>query len=126
MVSWQHAAGAIDWQSSVTGRFSSLRFRPDALGDLLFNGIAQDAYKRDVAFAWQTDVSYKLDESHTLRAGWLVQHDKSTSVSTSQVLPVDGTGAQTSDVPLHSWTMDRRISGSRACTCRTNGSLRRR
>lgn len=100
VVSWQHARGAIDWQTSVTGRYSSLSFTPDVLGDLLFNGIAQDAYKRDVAFAWQTDVSAKLNESHTLRLGWFLQHDKATTVSTSQVLPVDGSGAQTSDVPL--------------------------
>ncbi len=45
-------------------------------------------------------LSTKLNESHTLRSGWFVQHDKATTVSTSQVLPVDGTGAQTSDVPL--------------------------
>ncbi|MGB8694926.1 MAG: TonB-dependent receptor [Steroidobacteraceae bacterium] len=100
VVSWQHATGVIDWQSSVTGRYSSLSFTPDVLSDLLFNGIAQDAYKRDVAFAWQTDLSAKLNESHTLRLGWFLQHDKATTVSTSQVLSVDGTGAQTSDVPL--------------------------
>lgn len=100
VASWQHAAGTIDWLSSVTGRYSSLTFTPDHLGDLLFNGIAQDAYKRDVAFAWQTDLAAKLDEAHTLRAGWFVQHDQATTVSTSQVLPVDATGAQTSDAPL--------------------------
>jgi len=100
IVSWQHAGSAIDGLSSVTGRYSSLTFTPDALGDLLFNGIAQDAYKRDVAFAWQTDLSAKLNEAHTLRAGWFVQYDKATTVSTSQVLPVNSTGAQTSDVPL--------------------------
>ena len=100
VLSWQHATGTIDWQSSVTGRYSSLSFTPDFPGDLLFNGIAQDAYKRDVAIAWQTDVSAKFNESHTVRLGWFLQHDKATTVSTSQVLPVDGTGAQTSDVPL--------------------------
>jgi outer membrane receptor protein involved in Fe transport len=100
VVSGQHAAGAIDWLSSVTGRYSSLSFAPDILGDLFLNGIAQDAYKRDVAFAWQTDLSAKINDVHTIRVGCFVQHDKATTVSTSQVLPVDGAGAQTSDVPL--------------------------
>ncbi len=97
---WQHAEGPIDWQTAVTGRYSSLTFTPDELGDLLYDGIAQNAYKRDVAYAWQTDISDKLNDAHTLRAGWYVQHDTATTVSTSQVLPVDANGVQTSDVPL--------------------------
>jgi len=100
VASWQHAEGAYDWQSSVTGRYSSLTFRPDALGDLLYNGIAQEAYKRDVAFAWQTDLSLKVNAAHTVRAGWFFQHDTATTSSHSRVLPVDGTGAQSGDVSL--------------------------
>jgi len=100
VVSWQHSTGAIDWLSSVTGRYSSLGFAPDVPGGLLFNGIAQDAWKRDVAFAWQTDLSVRINDTHTVRAGWFVQHDKARTVSTSQVLPVDPAGVQTSDVPL--------------------------
>ena len=100
VLGWQHTEGAIDWQTAVTGRYSSLTFTPDPLGDLLYNGIAQNAYKRDVAFAWQTDISDKINDAHTLRAGWYIQHDTATTDSTSQVLPVDANGAQTSDVPL--------------------------
>ena len=100
VVGWQHAAATIDWQSSVTARYSSLTFTPDVLGDLLFDGIAQDAYKRDVAFAWQTDLVVRLNAAHTLRTGWFLQHDKATTASNSRVLPVDAAGAQTSDAPL--------------------------
>lgn len=100
VVSWQHSAGALDWLSSVTSRYSSLSFSPDILGGLLFNGIAQDARKRDVAIAWQTDLSARLNDAHTIRAGWFVQHDRASTISTSQVLPVDLAGVQTSDVPL--------------------------
>jgi outer membrane receptor protein involved in Fe transport len=100
ILGWQHTQGAIDWQTAVTGRYSSLSFTPDELGDLLFDGIAQNAYKRDVAYAWQTDISDKLNETHTLRAGWYVQHDTATTDTASQVLPVDATGLQTSGVPI--------------------------
>jgi outer membrane receptor protein involved in Fe transport len=100
VVSWQQARAQVDWQSSLTARYSSLTYTPDALGDLLYDGLAQDAYKRDVAYAWQTDFSDKLGDTHTLRAGWYLQHDTATTISSSQVLPVDGTGAQTSDMPL--------------------------
>jgi outer membrane receptor protein involved in Fe transport len=99
ILSWQHTQGALDWQSSVTGRYTSLDFEPAWVGDLLFNGIAQNAFKEDTAFAWQTDGSYHLTDAHTLRAGLYLQHDNAISSTTSQVLPIDGGGAQTSDVP---------------------------
>ncbi|MGH8151055.1 MAG: TonB-dependent receptor [Steroidobacteraceae bacterium] len=98
--SWQHSEGALNWQSSLSARYTSLHFAPDWTGDLLYNGIAQDAFKVDTAVGWQTDASYRLSEAHTLRFGWYLQHDSSTSDTTSQVLPIDPTGAQTSDVPL--------------------------
>lgn len=100
VLSWQHAQGALDWQSSLTSRYSSLTYTPDALGDLLYDGITQNAYKRDVAFSWQTDASYKMNDAHTLRAGWYVQRDTATSDTTSQVLPVNDAGNQTTDMPV--------------------------
>jgi outer membrane receptor for ferrienterochelin and colicins len=99
ILSWQHSRGPLDWQSSVTARNSTLQFTPDPLGDLLFNGIAQDAYKRNVAYDWQTDASYRLSESHTLRAGWFVQVDTSTSLTGSLVLPTNSSGQQSSQIP---------------------------
>ncbi|HTP40056.1 MAG TPA: TonB-dependent receptor [Steroidobacteraceae bacterium] len=100
ILSWQHAGDALDWQSSINSRYSSLTFTPDVLGDLLYNGIAQQAYKRDVAFGWQTDLSYKLGASHTLRAGWYLQHDQATSLTSSEVLTTNDSGEQTSDAPV--------------------------
>ena len=99
--SWQHSQGAFDVQTSATARYSSLTFTPDPLGDVLFTGIAQDAYKQNVAYALQSDAAYKLDEMHTLRGGIFVQSDHSKSLTTSQVIALDPTtGIQTSDVPI--------------------------
>jgi len=100
ILSWQHTRDALDWQSSVTSRYSSLTFTPDVLGDLLYNGIAQSAYKRDIAFGWQTDAAYKLNDAHTARAGLYLQHDDASSATGSQVLPTGADGLQSSDVPL--------------------------
>ena len=100
ILSWQHSAGALNWQSSLSVRYTSLHFAPDWVGDLLYNGIAQDAFKDDTAFAWQTDGSYKLGDHHTLRAGMYLQHDRAASTTTSQVLPINAQGMQTSSVPL--------------------------
>ena len=100
ILSWQHAAGPLNFETSLAVRYTSLHFSPDWLGDLLYNGIAQDAFKDDTAVSWQTDVSYKLSSNHTVRTGFYLQHDSSTSTTTSQVLPVDAAGMQTSNVPL--------------------------
>jgi hypothetical protein len=101
IVSWQHSAGPLNWQTSLSARYTTLHFAPDLLGDLLYNGIAQDAYKSDTAIGWQTDGSYRVSDAHTVRAGLYFQHDDAKSNTTSQVLPLDPvTGVQTTDVPL--------------------------
>jgi len=100
ILTWQHSEGALNWQSSLSARYTSLHFAPDWVGDLLYNGIAQDAFKDDTALAWQTDGAYRLSATHTLRAGFYLQHDSSTSNTTSDVLPIDALGNQTSDVPI--------------------------
>jgi hypothetical protein len=100
VLSWQHSQGQFDVQTSATARYSSLTFTPDALGDLLYNGVAQDAYKQNVAYALQSDAAYKLGDSHTLRAGLFVQSDHSKSATSSQVIALDSAGNQVNDVPV--------------------------
>jgi hypothetical protein len=99
ILSWQHSLDALDLQSSITARNSTLQFTPDPLGDLLFNGISQEAYKRNVAYDWQTDGAYQLNGAHTLRAGLFIQTDTSTSLTSSLVLPTNSSGQQTSQTP---------------------------
>jgi outer membrane receptor for ferrienterochelin and colicins len=100
IVSWQHSQGDLNWQTSLSARYTTLHFAPDWLGDLLFNGIAQNALKDDTAFGWQTDASYQAGDAHTVRTGFYLQHDSSQSYTTSQVLPIDVLGAQTGNLPL--------------------------
>src|SRR6202171_2550595 len=99
-VSLQHSQGPLSVQTSLVARYSSLNFSPDPLGDLLFNGISEQAYKRDVAYGLQSDGAYKLTDSHTLRAGVYAQTDRLTSNTTAQVLPTTAGGVQTSDLPI--------------------------
>jgi outer membrane receptor for ferrienterochelin and colicins len=98
-LSWQHSQGALNVQTSFIARYSSLTFEPDFPGDLLFTGIAQDAYKQNVAYAAQSDGAYQLNDSHTVRAGLFLQSDHSISDTTSQVLLTDDTGVPLSDIP---------------------------
>jgi len=98
-VSLQHSAGPLSVQTSLITRYSSLNFTPDPLGDLLFNGIAEQAYKRDVAYALQSDGAYQLNESHTLRVGVYAQTDRLTSNTSSLVLQTSG-GVPINDMPI--------------------------
>ncbi len=100
IVSWQHSEGPLNWQSSLSARYTTLHFAPDWVGDLLYNGIAQNAFKDDTALGWQTDGAYKVNAAHTVRAGAYFQHDSAESDTTSQVLPINALGVPTSDIPL--------------------------
>ena len=99
MVTYEHTTDAFTGQLSLFGRYSTLDFHPDVLGDLLFNGISQAASKTDTAFGVQAEGVYTLNPQHTLRFGAIVQFDHSTSDTTSEVLPVDANGVPTTDIP---------------------------
>jgi outer membrane receptor protein involved in Fe transport len=87
-LSWQHSAGAFTAQTALVARFSSLDYLPDPnYGDLFFNGISQNAYKRDLAYGLQSDAAYRLNEAHTLRAGVYLQTDQLQSNTRGDVLP---------------------------------------
>jgi len=113
IVNYLRTQGPLDISVSVFGRYSSLFFTPDALGDLLFNGIAQTAYKRDTAYGFQAESAYHLGTDHTVRGGVIYQADDLISRTSSDVLRVDGAGNQmVPDFPLtivdngtkHAWS----------------------
>ncbi len=99
VMSWQHSQGALDVQTSATARYSSLTFLPDPQGDVLYDGVSQDAYKQNVAYAVQSDAAYKLTDQHTVRAGVFLQSDHSKSDTASQVIALDAAGNQITDLP---------------------------
>jgi len=91
VLSLQKHVDAADMQVSLFNRTSTLRFSPDWLGDLLFNGIAQQAARQDVTTGTQADGSWRINEQHTLRMGFLAQIEQASSATTSSVLPLGAT-----------------------------------
>ncbi|HKD48728.1 MAG TPA: TonB-dependent receptor [Rhizomicrobium sp.] len=128
-ISYLRSQGPVDFTLSVFGRYSSLFFTPTpGVADILFNGIAQTAYKRDEAYGTQDEGAWHKD-NHTVRFGVIYEADDILSDATSLVLPTASGGlgnpnpnplctdpmqtCQTSDVPLnivdngskHAWTL---------------------
>ena len=100
VVSLLRDADKLTTQVSLFARYSTLSFVPDPLGDLLFNGISQNAYKRDVAGGFQAESVLRLGAAHTVRAGLIGEIDRATSDTASQVIALNADGSQTSDTPI--------------------------
>ena len=90
ILSYQKSFGAVDVQTEVFNRYSSLYYTPDPIGDLLFNGVAQTAARSVFSSGEQTDASWSLNDAHTIRAGFQVIGERNVSSTVSSVLPADG------------------------------------
>jgi len=89
-----HNDGTLVWQAALFARYSKLNYLPDVLGELLFNGQAQSAVKRDTDVGAQIDASWHVGSSHTIRFGGLATRDRGTSRTTTSVIPLDAAGDQ--------------------------------
>lgn len=88
LASLQKSYQNFNLQLSGFTRYSELSYQPDALGDLLYNGIAPYAKRTSLAVGVQADSSWKVASNHTLRGGFLVQRERVTSFSQNNVLPM--------------------------------------
>ena len=93
ILSLQKEIGNLDLQSSVFTRYSSLYYSPDPVGDLLFDGVSQTAARSVLSTGTQTDASWHVSDTHTIRAGFQIIGERLASSTTSQVLEAAGGGA---------------------------------
>jgi outer membrane receptor protein involved in Fe transport len=101
IVALQKRVNDIDLQISAVTRYSSVYFTPgNPTADILFDGIAQSAFRKSVSNGLQGDASWRISPRHTLRSGFYVQTERSSFNTTSYVLPVGPSGTQTSNEPL--------------------------
>jgi len=100
ILTYQKKIDDFNMQASVFTRYSSVLFRPDNVGDLIFNGVASRVDRDIFSNGIELDASYKLNDQHTLRGGFLVTAQHATVGTATLVFPVDANGNQTSDVPL--------------------------
>jgi hypothetical protein len=99
ILTYQKKAGDLNFQASIFNRYSSILFRPDNVGDLIFNGVASRVDRDVLSNGVELDSSYKLNDQHTLRAGFIFTEQHATVDTATLVFPVDPNGNQTSDIP---------------------------
>jgi outer membrane receptor protein involved in Fe transport len=93
----QKSWGDVDLQVAPFIRSSSIHYVPSVVGEMVFNGVASDVYRGSLAMGAQTDASWRVSESHTLRAGFQVTGERARFRSDTTVLPLDAAGEAVDD-----------------------------
>lgn len=91
-LAWQKSFGASDLQIAYYSRYSTLRFDPDALGDLAFNGVASHVERNSFLNGVQADGAWRATDAHTLRAGLYASGEQTRVGNASTVFPTDDSG----------------------------------
>ncbi len=97
----QGKLGATDYQVSLGQRYTSVNYRPDPVGDLVFNGVAGIIDRGNRANTLQADFSTPFAGSHTLRYGLYASYETPVSNNNALVFPADASGNQTSTTPIN-------------------------
>ncbi|HEY0235780.1 MAG TPA: TonB-dependent receptor [Afipia sp.] len=92
VVAYQKSINGFDMQLSAFTRYSTLHFSPDGVGDLAFNGVSSDVYRRSQTTGISSDNAYRWSDAHTLRFGFQVSGEQSLVRNTSTAILVDGNG----------------------------------
>ena len=100
MAALQTKGETVDTQLAVYMRYADVHFVPDVFGDLVFNDVASNVTRESNLYGTQFDAAYRLNSEHTLRAGFLVNAEKTNVINTSTVLPVDPTTGAISPTPF--------------------------
>jgi outer membrane receptor protein involved in Fe transport len=89
VVAWQKSEGNFDAQLAYYSRYSDLHFVPDPVGDLFNNNVASDVFRSSFLNGVSGDFAYRLNDAHTLRAGFYTQGEQTQVATVSTVQPLD-------------------------------------
>ena len=88
-----------DLQIAYFSRYSSLHFKPDPIGDLVFNGVASDVFRGSFLNGVQADGAYRLNQAHTIRSGLTISGETTQVTNTDSILPLDAAGVAPTGAP---------------------------
>ena len=89
---YQKSFDDVTLQLSTFQRYSSVLFRPDESGDLIFNGISSRVDQSLFANGVQGDARWVVNEQHTIRGGFQLNLQSTRATQDDLVFPVDGLG----------------------------------
>ncbi|WP_407165993.1 TonB-dependent receptor domain-containing protein [Bradyrhizobium sp. ORS 111] len=89
VIAWQKSEGNFDAQLAYYSRYSDLHFVPDPVGDLFINNVASDVYRSSFLNGISGDFSYRVNDAHTVRAGFYTNGEQSSIATVSTVEPLD-------------------------------------
>jgi outer membrane cobalamin receptor len=88
----QGTQGKLDYQLAYFSRYYSLKYDPDPIADLAYNGIADKVFHTGFINGLQEDTSYRLNHQHTLQGGFYVSGETLEEDNHASVLPVNSQG----------------------------------
>ena len=101
VIAWQKSEGNFDAQLAYYSRYSDLHFVPDPVGDLFINNVASDVYRSSFLNGISGDFAYRLNDAHTLRAGFYTQGEQTQIATVSTVQPARPERSEWPDCDRH-------------------------
>jgi outer membrane receptor protein involved in Fe transport len=92
IVALQTHSDIVDTQLSTYSRYADVHFVPDVYGDLVFNDVAANVQRESFLNGIQFDSSFKLNDQHTLRAGFAASAESTNVTNAQTILPVTTAG----------------------------------
>ena len=88
----QGTRGKLDYQLADFSRYYSLKYDPDPIADLAYNGIADQVLHTGFINGVQEDTSYRLTKQHTLQGGLYLSGETLEEDNHASVLPINSEG----------------------------------
>lgn len=88
-----------DYSLSYFNRLLVTHYRPDPIGDLVYEGVAGNIFESSMLNGFQADVDRRLDRENRLGFGLFLSHEHARDDDVSSVFPANASGQQTSEVP---------------------------
>ena len=95
-----HESDKLTAQLSLFSRYSSVYYKPDNYGDLIFNGVASNITRNALSNGAQADFAYKLFSHDTIRGGFIGYSENTHVVNSSLLFPLGQDGIAT-DTPYN-------------------------
>src|SRR5207249_2399830 len=82
----------LDYQLALFSRYYNLKYDPDPIGDLAYNGVADRVLHAGFVNGMQGDTSYRLNQQHTFQAGYYISGETLEEDNHALVFPVNSAG----------------------------------